>query len=907
MRSRNRFVGLRPAFSLPRTVRSLGRDVDEEIRFHIESRVAELVEQGLSPTEARERALRQYGDLTASREELMRVDRNRLARDRWTVWADAVVQDIAFSLRVFRNRPAFALASTFVLALGIGANASMFGVIDRLLLRAPSGIVDPATVMQGRYLRTDRGVESAQDSFSFPMYLDLLATRGAFSDVAAYAGATLAVGRGADARSVQGMKVTASYFRTLGVRPRLGRFFTADDDGSPTAPNVVVVSYEYWRREFGGDPGALGRTLPIGDARFTVVGVAPPGFSGVDFDRVDMWLPLTAGVSPAEFDGWKHSRTGFWLLTVMRIAPGSTRAASAAAATRTLQASMRADGVSDERVAEQRPSIGFVSELPSEARAGDTSARVAALLGAVSLLVMLIACANVANLQLARGISRRREIAVRIALGVSRRRLLAQLLIESVVLALAGGACALGVAYWGGAFVRRVLLGSSDLAGASAIDGRVLAYTAGASIAAGILSGLVPALHAGRASIATELKDGVRDSGARRTRARTLLLLVQTALSVVLLVGAGLFVRSLRKIDALPLGLEPDRVLVTTLSTQGTSYTSRDIAQMYSRLLDAAQGAPEVSSAALASSLPFYTSWAVRVRIPGRDSIPRVSDGGPYINEVTPDYFKTVGTRVLRGRGFTTSDQQSSPRVVVVNESMARLWWPGEDPIGKCLLIGGDTLPCVQVVGIAESARRQTIIESTSLQYFIPLSQRVNVNASPILLIRPRADASAATLAVRRRLSAAIPNLPYMSMSPLEDLVSPQKRSWSLGATMFAVLGGLALLLTAVGLYSVLAYDVTQRTREFGVRVAMGARSADVMRLVLGRGVRTALVGGAAGVLAALASGRLVAPLLFQTSPRDPAVLGLSLVIVVAVGLVAATIPARRALAVDPIEALRAE
>jgi len=905
--SARRFAGLRRLFALPRTAHSIRRDIDEEIRFHLEERIRELVEQGIAPAEARERALRQYGDLGASRQELVRVDRHRLARDRWAAWLSAFQQDVSFSLRTFRVRPAFAFACVLVLALGIGANATMFGVIDRLLLRPPPYILDPANVMQGRYLRTDRGVTNSQDSFSYPMYLDLRSTAGAFSDAAAYTSQDLAIGRGVNARSVPGMKVTASYFRTLGVVPRLGRFFAPEDDGAPTAPNLAVISYSYWQHEFNGDPQVLGRELPIGDARFAIIGVTPPGFTGAELDRVDVWIPLTAGVTAAQYDGWAHSRNGFWLLTVMRVAPGVTRAGAAAAATRTLRANMHAEGVSDDKIAAQRPSIGFISLLPSEARARDTSARVATLLGAVSLIVMLIACANVANLQLARGMARRREIAVRLALGVSRGRLLAQLLTESVVLSVGGGIGALVVAYWGSGFVRRVLLGSSDLAGASTIDARVLAYTAVASILVGLLSGVVPALHAGRASITTELKDGARDHGSHRVRARTALLFVQTILSVVLLVGAGLFVRSLRRIDALPLGLEPSRVLVAHVETQGTRLSSDERRAMYVRLLQSMQGSPDVQAAALATSLPFYTSWAVSVKIPGRDSIPRVADGGPYISEVTPGYFETVGTRILRGRGFSDSDQSSSSRVVVVNESMARLWWPGDNAIGKCIQIGGDTMPCSEVVGVVENARRQAIIEDTSLQYFIPSTQSVSKSASSVLLVRPRSTLAGATNGVRRQLQAAVPNLPYVSLNPLEGLVSPQKRSWRLGATMFSALGGLALVLAAVGLYSVLAYDVSQRTREFGVRVAMGARNADVMRLVVARGLQIAVVGGGIGLVVALAAGRWVAPLLFQTSPRDPAVMAGVLGVVVLVGLAAAFLPARRALSVDPIDALRAD
>ena len=396
-------------------------------------------------------------------------------------------------------------------------------------------------------------------------------------------------------------------------------------------------------------------------------------------------------------------------------------------------------------------------------------------------------------------------------------------------------------------------------------------------------------------------------SASHRVRARTALLFVQTILSVVLLVGAGLFVRSLRRIDALPLGLEPSRVLVAHVETQGTRLSGPERRDLYVRLLQSMRESPDVQAAALATSLPFYTSWAVSVRIPGRDSVPRVADGGPYINEVTPGYFATVGTRIVLGRGFTDSDQPSSSRVVMVNESMARTWWPGENAIGKCIQIGGDTMPCSEVVGVVENARRQTIIEDTSLQYFIPSTQSVSKNASPVLLVRPRGALDAATIGVRRQLQAAVPNLPYVSLNPLEGLVSPQKRSWRLGATMFTALGGLALVLAAVGLYSVLAYDVSQRTREFGVRVAMGARSADVMRLVLVRGLRTAVIGGAIGLGVALAAGRWIGPLLFQTSPRDPVVLSGVLGVVVLVALMAALLPARRALSVDPIDALRAE
>jgi putative ABC transport system permease protein len=762
--------------------------------------------------------------------------------------------------------------------------------------------------MTVRFLRTRDAQVNAQDALSFPMYLDLKATSRAFSEVAFYSDASLAVGTGADARSAAGSKVTASFFKLLGVRPYFGRFFTADEAGEPTSANVAVVSYAYWQRELHGDTQVLGRRLPIGSTQFTIIGVAPRGFTGIGLNAVDVWIPLTAGVTPAEYSSWTTSRNGYWLLGMVRLASGVSREAASAAATQRLRNSLRQEGMSDERIATQRPGIGLVSVLPSEAQAGNPRARVAVLLAAVSFIVLVIACANVANLQLARGMGRRREIAVRIALGVSRGRLVAQLLTESVVLAIAGGVASILVAWWGSSFVRRVLLGSSDLAGDWPIDLRVLAYTFAASIGVGLLSGLAPASQLGRTTITAELKEGPREGGSHRSRARTVLLVAQTALSILLLVGTGLFVLSLQRIEGLHLGLEPRRALVASIQTSGTSYTDAEQALLYQRLLETAKRDPGMESAALATTLPFYSSWAVRVRVPGRDSLPRVADGGPYLDEVSPEYFQTVGMRILRGRSFTNADQASAPRVAIINESLARLWWPNESALGKCMKIGGDTMPCSEIVGISENSRRESVIEDVTVQYFVPLAQAIaRPSISYVLLARPRSDAAAAAEPFRRALHRALPNLPYVHVYPLEDLVSPQKRSFRLGALMFAAFGGLALVLAAVGLYSVLAYDVATRTRELGVRVAIGADAWQVMQLVFAGGLRVAAFGAVGGLIVALAAGRLVEPLLFQTSPHDPLILAGAVAVVLVVSLLAAFLPARRALLVDPIIALKAE
>jgi predicted permease len=382
---------------------------------------------------------------------------------------------------------------------------------------------------------------------------------------------------------------------------------------------------------------------------------------------------------------------------------------------------------------------------------------------------------------------------------------------------------------------------------------------------------------------------------------------VQAALTVVLLIGTGLFVRSLRRIEAVPLGMEVDRVLIATLSLSGTSYKPAEIQEIYRRLEEVARGIPGVRSAAVGTALPFATAWAEEVSVPGRDSLPLTKSGGPYFNAVTPDFFSAIGTRVLRGRGFTSSDRGGRHRVAVVNETLARLWWPTESPIGKCMKVGGDTMPCAEIVGVVENARRFQLIEDESVQFFIPLEHAPSYLQPGALFVRPTGDAEALVGPLRRQLQSAVPNLPYVSVEPFSDQVSPQTRSWRLGATMFGAFGTLALVLAAVGLYGVLAYDVSQRMHEMGVRVALGAQGRDVSRLVVSEGLRIVVLGGAIGFAGALASGRFVEPLLFRTSPREPLVFGVVGVVVVIVALVATLVPAWRAGRADPVVALRAE
>jgi predicted permease len=876
----------------------LDAELRDELRFHQRQLERDARAEGLAGEEAYYHARRRLGNATGLAES---------ARERWSVpWLDHFQQDVRYAARGLWRSPGFALAAILTLALGIGANAMMVGIVDRLLLRPPAHVTAPEQVMSPVYLRTREGQTSTQEVLSYPLFTDIRES-GAFERVAAYSGLSLTMGHGADAQLLRAVRVSASYFATLGTRPALGRFFRPDEDGSPIAPNVAVVSHGFWQRALQGSPAAIGRSLELGGAPYEIIGVAPRGFTGLSSRAVDIWIPLTAGVTPAEHAQWTQARNSFWLQVVGRLRDSVSRAQAATRATAGIRAGAERAGAWTPRYAALDPAIGLISVLPREANAGNASVRVALLLGAVSLLVLLIACANVANLQLARGVARRREVAVRLALGVKRGRLLGQFLTESLLLSLAGGVAAIVVARLGTLVVRGVLFPNAAWADEAPVDPRMLWYMIAAVVAAGFLAGIVPAIQSTRPELTGALKEGARSGRAHQSRTRLALLLMQTSLSVVLLIAAGLFARSLARIQSLPLGFEPDRVLFANLATEGLALDPAARFAFYDRLHEAARRLPDVETAALATSVPFYSSWATSVSIPGRDSLPTPRDAGNYFIAATSEFFDVMGIRLLRGRGITDRDGASSPRVVVVNETIARLWWPGEDAIGKCMRIDGNDAPCAEVVGIAANMRRQEIIEDEMLQFFLPITQAPGWLQAWLLVMRPRGDAAAVAERIRRQLQTAVPGVPYVSVSPLQELVSPQAHSWRLGATVFSAFGVLALIVAALGVYSVLAYDVAQRAHELGVRRALGARIGDLTRLVLGQSLRISILGGAAGLMLALAAGPWIQRFLFNTSAREPSVLVAAIAVLVAAATVAALLPTWRATRVDPVTALRAD
>jgi predicted permease len=517
--------------------------------------------------------------------------------------------------------------------------------------------------------------------------------------------------------------------------------------------------------------------------------------------------------------------------------------------------------------------------------------------------VLLITCANVANLLLARTIRRRREIAVRIALGVSRARLFSQLLTEGVLLAFLGGLAGLVIAMWGAGVLRALFLPGTERA-SLITDPRTLLFVGAVALGVGVLTGLAPFTQVGRTDLAADLKSGARDGVHARRSLRTALVLLQCALSVILLVGAGLFVQSLRNVRDVRLGFDADSVLLVSLNMRDVRLDSAATVALRLRLLESVKDVPGVASATLQESTPFdgASSWPIFVT--GIDSTNRL--GEFHVNTVSADYFTTMGTRIVRGRAILPTDIDGAPRVAVVGESMAAILWPGQEAIGRCFKVSADSMPCTYVVGVAQDIHSESIDTEPKLYvYYLPAAQWRPQDGG--LFVRAREDAGRLVEPVRRRLQREMPGTSFVTIVPLGDIVSAKMRSWIVGATVFTGFGALALVLAAIGLYSVIAYNVSHRNHEIGVRLALGASRAGIVRLVMMEAIRFAIAGIVIGGLVASPTGRWIGPFLFRQSPHDLTVFALVGVVLLGVAVVASCIPALRAARVDPRTALQAD
>ena len=536
----------------------------------------------------------------------------------------------------------------------------------------------------------------------------------------------------------------------------------------------------------------------------------------------------------------------------------------------------------------------------------------ARLLYAVAIIVLLIAAANVANLLLARAVRRRRELGVRVALGAGRGRLASMMLAEASALAMVGGVAGLAFAYWGGALIRRTLLPTVAWT-ASPVDTTVLGYTALVVVGTTLIVGLVPALRATRGDPVAALKAGIAQTGDQHQGMRNLLGISQVALSLLLLFTAALFVRSLWQVRELDLGLQPDRVVAASIGfpnaevrtqAEATRAAALELARLR-QLLDRVRQLPGVAQASIAIGTPFYSAFSVGMGLPGHDTLPAAPGGGPWVNAVAPDYFTTVGTRPLRGRGFTSADHEGSEPVVVVNDIMARTFWPNEDALGKCIDIQW-TRTCTRAVGVVANARQWKLREDPSMQYYVPYGQESGIGGA-MLLVRPTGNAQTFAGGLRPALARLAPDAQYLSVSTLQSQLDPQIRPWRVGALMFGLFGLLTLLVAAVGLFSVVSYLVVQRTHEMGIRIALGARTTQITRLVLVGTFGVTLVGIAIGTAASLALAPFLQPLLFETGARNPWLLAAVAALLLGAALLAGLVPTWRACRIDPMNALRAD
>jgi putative ABC transport system permease protein len=861
-------------------------DVSEEIAFHLEMAERDLRRRGLTPEQARREARATFGGVVQAEEAY---------RDQRTLpWAEAFVQDVRYGARMLRRTSYVTAAALLTLALGIGANTAIFSVVRAVLLR-PLPFASPERLVAFG----DRDANDGPSNIGFTTWQDYRDRARTFEAMALVRSWQPTLVVNGEAERIPAMRVSWNYFDMLGVRPALGRAFRPDDD-TPQNWRVVVISDGLWRRRFSADPGVIGRTIRMNDLDFQIVGVLPAAFeplvSGHFYRPADMWAALGYDTTlPYACRGCQHLRA------LGRVRDG-TPLASADAELDAIRSQLAAQFPREY----PRGDVAVVALQQTLARS--VRGALLTLLAAVAF-VLLIACANVANLLLARSQQRSREIAMRAALGASRGRLVRQLLTESLLLSLAGGMAGVGVAV--------LLLGVLvELAPVSIprldqvrVDGWVLAFTFAVSVGAGLLFGLAPARRGARTDLLPALAADSRSSiGSGRLSGRVLVV-ADLALALVLLVGAGLMVRSVVRLTSVDPGFDPAGVLTLQYSLIGTAYAQDAAVHAFNeRVVERITTLPGVEAAAAAGQIPMGgngDTWGFHVA--GRPGANTAESPSVERYSVTPDYFATMRVPLKAGRLFTAADHAKSEPVLIVSESTANALWPGESPLGHRVRIGSaDSGPWRTVVGVAGNVRHVGLDASPTLQMYLPQAQVTD--SFIVLTVRARSSApEALTSQIRAILREMDPAVPVYDVATLEDLVERSTAQRRFVMFLLAGFAGVAVLLAAIGLYGVVADTVSQRTREIGVRVALGANAADILRLVMVAGMKTIGIGLAAGAIAALALARFMQSLLFEVRPEDPRTLGLAAALLCAVALAAHWVPVRRALRVDAASALRQE
>jgi len=805
---------------------------------------------------------------------------------------DVILQDLRYGIRKLAKNPGFTAVVVLALALGIGANTAIFSVVNAILLH-PLAFKDPGRIamvwMDNRKLGVD------QDWHSYLNFLEYKNGSQTFEDIAAFNDRSFNLTGAGDPIRVLGAWATASLFPVLGVDPILGRAFTSDEE-EPGRDLVVVLSHGLWQRRFGADPQIIGQQISLNGKNRTVIGVMPASFRFPDKDA-ELWVPLAPDAQ------LRNNRNALWLKAVGRLKPGVTLEQA------------RADmGTIAGRLEQQYDFMsGYgVNLVPIHDQVvGSVRPALLVLLAAVAL-VLLIACANVANLLLVRAAAREREIAVRAALGAARGRLVSQMLTESIVLATAGGVAGLLIAVLG----LRMLLAMAPVdiprLDQIRVDWQVLVFALGVSLATGVIFGLVPALQASRPDLNESLKEGGRGSttGIRGRRIRGALVISEIALSLVLLIAAGLMIKSFVHLQQFNLGFNPDRMLTLRLQLPGSKYKDdSQVAGFYRELLDGVENLPGVQSVGAISTIfltktPYSTNFTIQGRPPLR---PGEQIEVP-IDSISPNYFRVMGIPLLRGREFTDDDKAGAPGVVMINQTFARRFFPDEDPIGKRFVYGmpdGPNPPWLTIVGVVGDTRRTGFDAEIRPETYLPYSQ--TPDRSMYLVVRAASSPMPVIQPVRDAVWAIDKDQAVFSVETMDQLLSEMMAQRRFNMLLLAIFAGAALILAAVGIYGVMSYSVTQRTHEIGVRIALGAGRATVLRQVTGQGMMLAAAGIGLGLAGSLALTRLMAGLLFEVHATDPVTFVLIPLLLGGVALAASVIPARRAMKLDPILALRYE
>ena len=823
-----------------------------------------------------------------------------------------LLQELRYTARTLRREPLFAFGVIATFALSIGTNAAMFGLVSRLLIAPPPGVHAPERVARVQIERGGpNGERFAMSSMSYPMFEALRAQQRAFNAVAALRTDTVVVGRGEQLAQAGVVQATGDYFRVLGAAPALGRFFGPADDELPLGNLVVVLSHAYWQAHYAGQTSVLGQEIIIDDQRYTIIGVAQPGFNGDRLARVDLFLPLSAALRHHDYGWWANEHVNM-VFAIARLRPDVNATVATQLATSALPRSAPHDADAAVLLEPVQPG--------SSARA-TPQGRIALWLTGVSLIVLLIATANVGTLLLLRAARRRRDFAVRVALGAGRAQLARQLIMESVLLALLGGAAGLLLSRWFGTLLRSTLWPSLP-AEEGFTDARVLLASVLVAALAGVLAGLAPLRQLKRANITDDLRGS-------RLAFQNVLVGMQVALCTVLLIGAGLFVRSLERVQAQDLGFQTSDLLFVTLDFR-ISLPGSERDAVHEDAVRRVRGVLGVSRATAVQAMPFGAFHVPPLSVPGLAEMPTIDGQPPFMYGASLDYLQMMRVRALQGRLFDERDTRNGPLVVLVNESMARHLWPGQPALGKCIRAGygagvplgfgagnpAATAPCREVVGVVRDSRARSLRpdgnEAKFMQFYVPFEQlprppAPNYFAINGLLVQVAANAEGVSAAVQRAIQTGS-NVPlYARVRPYQELLDPQLRSWRLGASLFSVFSFLALAIAAVGLFGVVSYSVAQRTRELGVRIALGASRALLWRLVVLRAVALVGIGLGAGTIAALAAGPAIRGLLFQTQPWEPANLAAAALTLLAVTVIAALWPAWRAGRVNPMVTLRTD